>query len=313
MSHQTNNTTVSHLTSSLSLQLGVMLVMGVAVVGCSKPKPTESSHPSYDIVKVDDANTNVGSYQVPQNTAMQNEPNYQQILYGQRLLDDTKRLLPNNVGADMNCNSCHIAHGKVPLGDPYINSFNAYPSYNPRAAKEVTLTERINGCFRRSMNGKPLPPQSAEMKAMLAYMQWLSKTVPADQKVKITNMGKINKNLKPNPERGAEIYQAQCASCHGDNGEGKKDNQGHIAFPPLWGDKSFNIGAGMARTYTAAAFVKYNMPMSTQTKGLWGHGGVLTDQDAIDVAEYFSHQPRPDFPDKVNDWPKGGKPKDARY
>lgn len=194
MSHQTNNTTVSHLTSSLSLQLGVMLVMGVAVVGCSKPKPTESSHPSYDIVKVDDANTNVGSYQVPQNTAMQNEPNYQQILYGQRLLDDTKRLLPNNVGADMNCNSCHIAHGKVPLGDPYINSFNAYPSYNPRAAKEVTLTERINGCFRRSMNGKPLPPQSAEMKAMLAYMQWLSKTVPKT------------------------IFAQKCASCHGEQG-----------------------------------------------------------------------------------------------
>jgi cytochrome c len=73
--------------------------------------------------------------------------------------------------------------------------------------------------------------------------------------------GKIDKSLKPNQERGVKIYQAQCASCHGDNGEGKKDNQGHIAFPPLWGDKSFNIGAGMARTYTAAAFIKGNMPI----------------------------------------------------
>ena len=69
----------------------------------------------------------------------------------------------------------------------------------------------------------------------------------------------------------------------------------------------------MARTYTAAAFVKYNMPMGIQTEGLWGHGGVLSDQDAVDVAQFFSHQPRPDFPDKVNDWPKGDKPKDARY
>jgi len=40
---------------------------------------------------------------------------------------------------------------------------------------------------------------------------------------------------------------------------------------------------------------------------------VLSDQDAIDVAEFFTHQPRPDFAGKVNDWPNGKKPKDARY
>jgi thiosulfate dehydrogenase len=28
---------------------------------------------------------------------------------------------------------------------------------------------------------------------------------------------------------------------------------------------------------------------------------------AIDVAEYFSHMARPDFPDKVKDWPYGGR------
>ena len=59
-------------------------------------------------------------------------------------------------------------------------------------------------------------------------------------------------------------------------------------------------GTGMARTYTAAGFVKNNMPV--------GQAG-LSDQEAIDVAEYFTHQPRRDFPTKVNDWPNGGKPK----
>ena len=83
-------------------------------------------------------------------------------------------------------------------------------------------------------------------------------------------------------------------------------------FPPLWGDESFNIGAGMARTYTAAAFVKRNMPIGFHQKFPLGQGG-LSDQDAVDVAEYFSHQPRPDFADKAGDWPKGGKPADARY
>jgi hypothetical protein len=76
------------------------------------------------------------------------------------------------------------------------------------------------------------------------------------------------------------------------------------------GRRSFNIGAGMARTYTAAAFVKRNMPIGFHEKFPLGQGG-LSDQDAVDVAEYFTHQDRPDFPDKVKDWPKDPKPRDA--
>ncbi|MFO6248091.1 c-type cytochrome, partial [Pseudomonas aeruginosa] len=104
----------------------------------------------------------------------------------------------------------------------------------------------------------------------------------------------------------------QCAVCHGENGEGLRNSAGEMLFPPLWGDESFNIGAGMARTFTAAAFVKHNMPVGFQERFPLGQGG-LSDQDAVDVAEYFSHQPRPDFPDKIKDWPKDKRPLDARY
>lgn len=52
--------------------------------------------------------------------------------------------------------------------------------------------------------------------------------------------------------------------------------------------------------------------MGIQTKGHWGHGNVLSDQDAVDVAEFFSHKPRADFPGKVNDWTNRPKPKGAR-
>jgi cytochrome c len=40
-----------------------------------------------------------------------------------------------------------------------------FPSYGARAGRAITLQERINGCFLRSMNGKPIPVESAEMKA----------------------------------------------------------------------------------------------------------------------------------------------------
>lgn len=285
----------------------------VAISGCSQPEPIERQASEFNLVTADDANQDIGTYVLPQDTAILDEPNADEIFYGKRLLNETKRLLPEHVGAQMNCNSCHISQGKVPLGDPYINSYNTYPRVMPRAGKEVDMEGRINGCFQRSMNGVPLDREGPEMQAMIAYMKWLAQNTPQNQKVDINNAGDIDTTLVGNPLRGEQIYYAQCATCHGDNGEGLKDSRGDIVFPPLWGEESFNIGAGMARTYKAAAFVKYNMPMGIQTKGLWGHGNVLSDQDAVDVAQFFTHKPRPDFAGKVNDWPSGKKPKDARY
>lgn len=300
-------------TAAPKVALAAFLVLGLSA--CDRPTPVERDAATYNLVSLDDANKDIGTYVIPQDTAIVDEPNADEIFYGKRLLNETKRLLPDNVGASMNCNSCHIAQGKIPLGDPYINSFNFYPKVMPRAGKEVDLEARINGCFLRSMNGKPLERDSREMKAMIAYMKWLSQNTPKDQRVDIQNAGDIDDSLVADPVRGEKIYYAQCAACHGDNGEGLKDSRGDIVFPPLWGDESFNIGAGLARTYKAAAFVKYNMPMGIQTVGLWGHGNVLSDQDAVDVSEFFAHKPRPDFPGKVNDWPLPSmpKPKDARY
>lgn len=253
-------------------------------------------------------------YVIPDDTEIAKAPNAEQIRLGQRLLNDTARLLPNNVGAAMNCNSCHVQQGKKPMGAPYINTFNSFPQYNPRANREVTLQERINGCFQRSMNGKPLDKESAEMEAMIAYMKWLAQDVPHGAQVQIKNTWPLDTKLVPDAERGRGLYALQCASCHGANGEGRRNASGEIAFPPLWGDESFNIGAGLARTYKAATFIRNNMPMGVSTHGDWGEGqGVLTDQDAVDIAEFFTHMPRPDFPGKVNDWPQGKKPKDARY
>ncbi|WP_235906711.1 c-type cytochrome [Pseudomonas saliphila] len=296
---------------NLALIVAAACVIGIS--GCSKPEPVDQNAAQFDLVTADDANEGIGTYVLPQDTAILDEPNADEIFYGKRLLNETKRLLPDHVGASMNCNSCHISQGKVPLGDPYINSYNTYPRVMPRAEKEIDLEARINGCFQRSMNGKPLDRESPEMLAMIAYMKWLSQNTPRNQKVDIANAGQVDTSLVPDPVRGEQIYEAQCAACHGDNGEGLKDSRGDIVFPPLWGDESFNIGAGMARTYKAAAFVKYNMPMGIQVKGLWGHGNVLSDQDAVDVAQFFTHKPRPDFAGKVNDWPSGNKPKDARY
>lgn len=257
------------------------------------------------------------AFAVPQDTAMPKGERGEMVMLGRRLMTETKRLLPDHVGAEMNCASCHLLAGKVPFGSPFLGTSPAFPQYAPRAGREITLADRINGCFLRSMNGRPLPVESEEMKAMLAYTDWLSEALPPVKGVKLPvqgkGIGKINTDLLPDPVNGRKVYDRDCAVCHGREGEGLFDARGEMVFPPLWGDKSFNIGAGMARTYTAAAFVFRNMPLAHGMNGALGQGGALTEQEAVDVAEYFSHQPRPDFPAKVKDWPKDPKPKDARY
>jgi cytochrome c len=39
----------------------------------------------------------------------------------------------------------------------------------------------------------------------------------------------------------------------------------------------------------------------------------LTEQQAFDVATFINTRPRPDFPRKSRDWPRGGKPPGADY
>ncbi len=253
-----------------------------------------------------------GKFTAPRFASMLDSPNADQLIYGMRLMAQTKALLPGQVGDVLNCNSCHLVGGTVARASPYVGISALFPSYAPRAGKVIDFKQRVNGCMLRSMNGKPLAKDSREMLAMIAYMDNMKSDVKPGQPIPGRGLGKISHTIVPNVENGKQVYKDQCAVCHGDNGEGIKRADGSFVFPPLWGDQSFNIGAGIAKTYTAAAFVKSNMPISNGLTFPLGQGG-LTDQQSVDVAQYFTHMPRPDFPDKVKDWPNGGKPDDARY
>jgi thiosulfate dehydrogenase len=252
------------------------------------------------------------TFDTPRMADLLREPNAAQLVRGMRLNTETRALLPANVGNVLNCTSCHLNGGTVADGSPYVGISAFFPSYAARAGRVITLADRINGCFLRSMNGKALGVDSADMKAMVAYFDWMKRATKPGDKVAGRGVGKIDETLQPDTTHGAQVYATQCAVCHGKDGEGLKSADGRFIYPPLWGPESFNIGAGMARTYTAAAFVKRNMPIGFHERFPLGQGG-LSDQDAVDVAGFFTHQPRPDFPAKVNDWPKDPKPADSRY
>jgi len=56
------------------------------------------------------------------------------------------------------------------FGLPLFGLAGDYPRYNARSGTEITLVERLNACMTRSMNGRPLPANSPEMTAIVAYL-----------------------------------------------------------------------------------------------------------------------------------------------
>lgn len=230
---------------------------------------------------------------------------------GQAIVERTAALMPEHVGNDLACKNCHLSAagfgpGTVADAGPWVGIEARFPQYRARTGKDDTLTDRINDCFERSLNGSRLADDDARLSDIVAYMGWLGSALPEGHGGNVAGQGmpKLVLERAPNLEAGHAVYDAKCIACHGKDTHGVVAG-GVVAFPPLSGPRSFNIAAGMARQHTAAGFIKKNMPLA--------QGGTLSDDEAWDVAAYVSQLDRPDFAKKSADWPKGKKPVDARY
>ncbi len=228
------------------------------------------------------------------------------IKYGFELFQHTPKYLgPESknpyAGNHLSCNNCHLSSGTKPYAAPLIGIAKRFPQFRNRENKMGSLEERINGCMQRSMNGSVLPENSKEMKAFVAYLEWLGRYAPEDGKIEGQGFVKIQIPDRPvDLENGKKIFAKHCVECHGDDGRGKLAVEGQIyQYPPLWGKDSYNNGAGMTRVITAASFIKANMPYGTTYET-----PILTDEEAYDVAGFINQQQRPkkrnldkDFPD----------------
>ena len=236
-------------------------------------------------------------YVVPHDSTIPDDSLGRSIRRGRALLLRTKDSLPEYVGNALTCTNCHPDAGTRPNAMPWIGVYGRFPQYRSRSASVQIIEDRIDDCFLRSMNGRKLPRESAEMRDMIAYMAFLSRGTPVGVDIPGQGLPKLDVT-SGDSAAGAAVYAAECARCHGENGDGG-------AGPPVWGPGSYNIGAGMARVRTAAAFIRRNMPMDRP--------GILNDQQATDVAAYINSQPRPDLPGKEHDWPNGDPPPDVAY
>jgi cytochrome c peroxidase len=242
------------------------------------------------------------------------------IRYGYELLKHTNKHLGSGApedagrysGNSLECRSCHQEVGTKRFGVPWMGVSRIYPRYRSRPDSVVSLQDRINGCFRRSMNGRALPEDSREMKAIVACMKWLSRAAPQDLQG-IRRPGLDIPERRADLERGGVVYEVMCQSCHGSDGQGypgRSFEQTHVYLvPPLWGPQSYTNGAGTHRVLTAASFVKGNMPLGTR----WDRP-MITDGQAFDVAAYINSFDRPKLSGLEKDWPDlMQKPIDCPY
>jgi thiosulfate dehydrogenase len=210
------------------------------------------------------------------------------VLQGERIFTRTGEFAGKFVGNSLRCANCHLDAGRRADSAPLWGAFIAYPAYRAKDAKISTLAERIQGCFRYSMNGKAPPLGDPVLVALESYAYWLAKGAPVGTKVPGSGYPKLPKPpLSADYARGERVYTANCALCHGTDGQGQS-SAGQVTFPPLWGKNSFNWGAGMHQVGNAAGFIKANMPLS--------RGGMLRDQDAWDVAMFMNSHDRPQDP-----------------
>ena len=261
-------------------------------------------------------------WRIPDVGALPDDALGRQIRRGRELVTQTYALIGPHApdpadrfaGNDLACGDCHLEAGTKKFGLPLFGLYSAFPRYSFRSGTEISIEDRINSCMTRSMNGRPMPVDSAPMQALVAYVKFLASDMPKSEPLPGHGAGDMAYlDRAAEPARGEKIYQETCRACHRDDGGGlPRDPQAlalGYAAPPLWGDQSFNEGAGMARLVTMANFVHSNMPPGADYLN-----PIVSVEDAWDAAAYVESQPRAreaglshDFPDLLD------KPVDTPY
>ena len=268
----------------------------IALVGCSGEKPLVTIEEPRGTEQTSSAPI---EFAPPSPETIPGSRLGEQIRLGYQIVVNTQKYARPYVGNRLNCINCHLDGGLNPNAASFVGLASVYPEYRTRSARVNTLADRVNECMERSLNGQAFPPDSSKLQAIVAYITWLSRGVPSGATLPWRGLQHIESRRPLDPGNGKNVFANKCAFCHG------SDGLGTMAAPSVWGPQSYTIAADMARVTVAAAFIKSNMPRA--------RGWTLSDDDAYDVAAYINAQPRPDFPGKLNDWPKGGKPEDSPY
>jgi len=206
---------------------------------------------------------------------------------GERLIQNTAAEAPAHVGNGLACRNCHLDGGRKAGAAPLWAAYPNFPAFRAKNQTINSFQKRAQDCFLYSMNGVPPALGSDELNAIEAYAAYMAQGLRLGESLPERGFPKMAAPPLPFDEgRGAVVYAEQCAACHGEDGAGQ--TLGETVYPPLWGARSYNWGAGMATIDKAAAFIRANMPQGMENS--------LSVQQAWDVAVFIDSQHRPQDP-----------------
>jgi thiosulfate dehydrogenase len=270
-------------TRSICLKLALMASLSLSVVDMAQGQGASAVGVANAAIPV-----NARSFVPPPDSAMPAGEFGKSVKLGEEIFTHTHEFAGKYVGNSLNCASCHLDAGRRPNSSPLWSAYISYPAYRSKNGHVNSFAERMQGCFRYSMNGRMPPLGDPVLIALEAYSFWLAKGAPVGEKLAGGGYPRLPAPLlTADYQRGSEVFTQHCALCHGSDGRGQSAG-GKTVFPPLWGPNSFNWGAGMHEIQNAAGFIKANMPL--------GLGNSLTDQQAWDVAMFMDSHERPQDP-----------------
>ena len=279
----------------------ILIITAVFCNEGTKPDQNTTNNKKPDSLKVKKA---VKAWVPPDTATIPDTKEGDLIRYGLRLISHTSEYLgPKGTVAyisnGMNCQNCHLNAGTKSFSNNFARVSSGYPRFRPRSARVETIEYRVNDCLERSLNGRPLDSLSKEMRAFVAYFNWLGKDVKKESLIDDTGVEVLPLlDRAADPVKGHALYTSKCKVCHGSKGQGLlRPDSVAFTYPPLWGGQSYNNGAGMNRLTRLAGFIKNNMPYGSTVEN-----PQLSDDEAWDIAAYVSSQPRPSK-DLSKDWP----------
>jgi thiosulfate dehydrogenase len=276
--------------ASVGLTITIIAVATVVIVMAAQPR-SATAVAAKPAVVLPAASTKTAALFLPPTEQDMPKNEFGQIVkLGRDIFEHTGQYASAFVGpTNLRCSSCHLDAGRLAHSAPLWAAYVSYPAYRSKNKHVNTFPERMQGCFKYSMNGKAPPLGDPVLVALESYAYWLATGAPIDSKIAGRGYPPVPKPALPaDYGRGRQVFEAYCALCHGADGAGRLDAGGRPNFPALWGAKSFNWGAGMGSIKNAAGFIKANMPL--------GLGGALSDQQAWDVATFMDSHERPQDP-----------------